>query len=331
MAEIVGIDIAFSSSKVYVWFDDGTVRRGSSVRSDDVPYKYTLPAGKQPNDIVDIAIASDDHCYAWYRDGTVSSGTSDNLAKYRSPYSYKVASGKTPNDIVGIAISQSPAFKDLCHVYYRDGTKYHGSSDKLGASNTKKDYSLAPGMTPNDVVSIGIAPDKKVYAWYQDGTVSAGSSDDLDKFLAPYNYDYFNLLLTGKEIEDILRRDIRDGIAGSCKFYSPDDMYRCPSQSEVQSVINSYRTQNFRYISEVFDCDDFALLLKSEFVKNSYQNGSRKFPSAAGILWGSKLVEGSHAINFYISPEKETYFIEPQNGEVYMPRKKDYGIWWMYY
>ena len=40
-----------------------------------------------------------------------------------------------------------------------------------------------------EIVGIGIAKsDDHVYVWYRDGTVSAGTSKDLDYYRAPYTY-----------------------------------------------------------------------------------------------------------------------------------------------
>ncbi len=190
-SHIVGIGIAHSSSKVYVWFNDGTVRKGSSERLDKSFSIYSLPDEKKPEEIVDIAIAADDHCYAWYKDGTVSAGTSVNLGKYRKPYPYSLPMGKTPSDISAIGIASD----DHCYAWYKDGTVSAGTSDNLGKYRTPYSYSLPKFKNPSNIVSMGIAPDDHCYAWYSDGTVSAGTSNDLDKYRLPYNYNYiFNFI-----------------------------------------------------------------------------------------------------------------------------------------
>ena len=42
------------------------------------------------NKIVGVAIAgSNDHTYVWYKDGTVSSGSTDDLDRYRQVYTFR--------------------------------------------------------------------------------------------------------------------------------------------------------------------------------------------------------------------------------------------------
>ena len=97
-----------------------------------------------------MAIAPDTgHVFTWYRDGTVSSGVSDHLDRHRKIYQYVLPRGKSPSDIVGMAISK-----------------------------IKRRF---PGITYN-------TPTFMTFAWYSDGTVSAGTSDDLKKYRAPYPY-----------------------------------------------------------------------------------------------------------------------------------------------
>ena len=95
---IMGIAIAGSNDRVYVWYENGTVSSGTS-RDFTAHFSQkpcSLPPGKQPYDIRDIAIAGDDHVYVWYIDGTVSSGTSTDLDKYRAPYPYSIPNQVKP-------------------------------------------------------------------------------------------------------------------------------------------------------------------------------------------------------------------------------------------
>lgn len=124
---IVGQVISFSgvvSADIYTQrllerIGRGVVSSGTSWDLDQYRalYRYSLPPGKTPNDIVGMGIAgSNDHVYVWYRDGTVSSGSSRALAQYRKPYRYSLPPGKTPSHIVGIGIAGS---NDRVYVWYR--------------------------------------------------------------------------------------------------------------------------------------------------------------------------------------------------------------------
>jgi len=172
-SDIVGIGIAGSNDRVYIWYKDGTVSSGTSqnLGAYRPPYRYELPEGKTPDDIVGIGIAgSNDRVYVWYRDGTVSSGTSQNLGAYRSPYRYELPEGKAPDDIVGIGIAGS---NDRVYVWYRDGSVSSGTSRQLYAYRQPYRYSLprrqsTEGISPDDIVGVGIAgSNDHVYAWYR--------------------------------------------------------------------------------------------------------------------------------------------------------------------
>ncbi|NEP06717.1 MULTISPECIES: lectin MOA-related protein [Okeania] len=72
-----------------------------------------------------------------------------------------------------------------------------------------------------------------------------------------------------------------------------------------------------------FDCDDFALLLKADFAKNSYQSNNLNHSHAFGILWGNWINNGGHAINWMINEDCKLRLIEPQNDNVFFPNDPD--------
>lgn len=190
--DIVGISIACSNDKVYVWYSNRTLSIGTSEnlgvhQSFLPPHPYALPPGKRPADIIGIGIAKNDHVYAWYSDGTVSSGTSTQLDQYRAPYRYSLAPGKSPADVVGIDIACSD---DHVYVWYRDGSASSGTTDDLDKYRSLYSYSLAPGQTPATVAEIGIAGNDRVYVWYKTFRVSSGTSEDLDKNRSLYSYSF---------------------------------------------------------------------------------------------------------------------------------------------
>jgi hypothetical protein len=218
--DIVGMGIDDTNNLVFAWYADGTVTAGSSrdLSSKREARKYTLPQGKKPSDIVGMGIdGTNNLVFAWYDDGTVSAGSSTDLSAKRSPEEYELPAGKTPRDIVGTAIDGR---NNLCFAWYRDGTVSAGSSRDLGSKRQPDSYALAAGKRPDDVVDIGIdglaeqkllsgladligegvSPNEDdesamtkikslfdevtkslVFVWYQDGTVSAGTSREMAK------------------------------------------------------------------------------------------------------------------------------------------------------
>jgi hypothetical protein len=192
--DIVGATISCSDNRVYAWYARGAFTAGNnpfSIGTTPLLTKYSragsysLPPGKDPEDIVGMGIARTGKVYTWYMDGTVSVGTLNDLDKHESAHAYSLPPGKAPSDIVGIDIACSNS-----HVYawYRDGTVSGGTSTDLDAYRPLYAYALPSGHTPDNVVAFAIARDDHVYAWYDDGTASAGTSYKLDQYRAPYDY-----------------------------------------------------------------------------------------------------------------------------------------------
>ena len=107
-------------------------------------------------------------------------------------------------DIVGMSIACS---NDRVYTWYVGGNVTEGASSVLGAIRPyapPSRYSLPPGKSPRDIVGMGIAGDDHVYVWYRDGTVSSGTSIDLDRFRLPARYS----LAPGKSPSDVVAIDI---------------------------------------------------------------------------------------------------------------------------
>ena len=142
--------------------------------------------------IVGISIAcSNDHVYTWYSDHTVSVGTSENLSAYQAPHQYSLPFGKTPEDIVEIGIASN----DHVYTWYHDSTVSSGTSTDLDKYQPRHPFtqsrlkSIASSSGIAGIVGIDIAcSDDHVYVWYQDGTVTSGTSDDLGKYRDSYRY-----------------------------------------------------------------------------------------------------------------------------------------------
>jgi hypothetical protein len=215
--DIVGIDIAWDTGHTYAWYRDGTVSSGTS---DDLSrhrtrYPYVLPPGYTPADVVGIAhatylqndprpggynqIDAVPAVYVFYRDGKYSAGVSNNVAKYRTPYPYELPPGKRPEDIVGVSYSgrEKITYKTLTDTndmaffaFYADGTVSAGfNAGKLDTFRKPYQYVLPAGVSPRDIVDVGVAPDTRHhFAWYRDGTVSSGVSDHLDRYRKRYSY-----------------------------------------------------------------------------------------------------------------------------------------------
>jgi hypothetical protein len=164
--EIVGMAIAKSDDRVYVWSDDGTVTSG---RSDDLDayrngYAYSVPPGYAYSDIVAVAIAANDRVYAFYDNGRYSIGNSSDLDRYGSGWSYSLPPGKTHADILGMDFLSSGAL----YTWFDDGDYTRGVPGDLDSVGTYS-WSNATGTTRAEVVGVGLAGSNGLaYVWYDD-------------------------------------------------------------------------------------------------------------------------------------------------------------------
>jgi len=94
------------------------------------------------------------------------------------------------------------------------------------------------------------------------------------------------------------------------KLYLADvDYYLCPKQ-DVEEFLAEDPTDQERYVTEVFDCDDFSFRLMGQFHTKPYS------ALAFGIAWSSV-----HAYNVFIDIEGKVWIIEPQTDELIEPNE----------
>jgi len=213
LALTTALFVSIDGSAQTRWVTSGTTEDLSARRQ---PYHFVVPPGKQAEDIVDIAIdGSNNYVFAWFR-GTrgepreVSAGTTEDLDHYRQPYSSRFPEGYTSADVVGIGIDDRGRNGETTYVFFRDCNYAVGTSDDL--HTRLYPYLPAGGRTCNDILSIAMDGDfwrrdgqggesraLVAYAWYNDGTVSAGYMPErndrlwgvtasLSSYRQPYHY-----------------------------------------------------------------------------------------------------------------------------------------------
>jgi len=110
------------------------------------------------------------------------------------------------------------------------------------------------------------------------------------------------------------------------KPYLGDSNYWLPSLREVEDLLLKSWVDQYKWMNEIFDCDDFALIVHAWVVQERYkrrqEEGEKeelKYPWAFGEAWGSKLKGEytSHAINVVITRDKGIYLAEPQDDHIW--------------
>lgn len=111
--------------------------------------------------------------------------------------------------------------------------------------------------------------------------------------------------ITVAEITDVLRQS-----CSRANIYLSDSVYSTTSIDELMSFLKADDTNEYRYVSEYYDCDDFSFRLMGQI--HSVEWGALPF----GIVWLTKENNVNHALNIFIDNEHDMYLIEPQNDVI---------------
>jgi hypothetical protein len=124
-----------------------------------------------------------------------------------------------------------------------------------------------------------------------------------------------------QDIKVIFHTQIGDRLSKSPMIILSDENYVTITTERIQRIYNRSGLIEFKYRDEVSDCDDAALLFKSELIKDANNDWSTRSGYAAGIVYGH--IPTPHAVNWFITPDKVLMFIEPSTGEIFKPKGKD--------
>lgn len=153
--------------RVFTWFKDGTVCAGGPRKLDKYrePYRYHLPNGKTPHNVVGIGIdgtPSNERggmAFYWFDDGTVCAGSSSRADIDRPLYHYGLPDGCSPSRIIGMAISGRDENSGRVFTWMKQDIVASGS----GWSNIESqvDDLIRDKMEDNYVPALSIAVSKE--------------------------------------------------------------------------------------------------------------------------------------------------------------------------
>ncbi len=136
------------------------------------------------------------------------------------------------------------------------------------------------------------------------------------------------LVLTKRELHELIMRQLGPKLNKlDYTVRLSDKNYYLPHREDIKRIIRTNQINRRKWIAEKFDCDDFAMLLKAAVIEDQWRRGKRRYPTAFGLLYGTRLKEGHHAFNIVVTSDKRVQFIEPQNDEMFSPRTDDAGIY----
>ncbi len=229
--DIVGM--AISSQGVVTWYLDGTftIGRPHNLDSHQIPSRFELPAGKDPSDIVAMAIDSRNYTFTWYKNGTRTVGSFAKLDEYEKPKKFKLpkrptnTSRYTPDDIIDVII----AAEDEVITYFSNYMSAKGTSLNLGKYASNIQYQTLYGLPTSTILGIGggvpNTGKSRTYTWYHNGFVSNGNPSNL---------------AAGSENPYILNDEIPFPFSQHLTIYSfKSDLERSPAGASKDSISDS--------------------------------------------------------------------------------------------
>ncbi len=133
--------------------------------------------------------------------------------------------------------------------------------------------------------------------------------------------------IPASDLRTLISRQLGDKLGRNFGLYIADSEYYCPPVADAREIIQNSAVDRHIWVSERFDCDDFAHVLKAHFAEAAYVEGKRRAAHCFGVVWG--MLPGPHAINWMVNDDLKLRFVEPQNDNIFFPRESDKDIWFM--
>lgn len=142
-------------------------------------------------------------------------------------------------------------------------------------------------------------------------------------------------IISRNELRDLVSRELDGRLDENFCLHMADIKYYLSSKDDIDEIINGSKIREMtdsvgNTRGERFDCDDFALLLKARFSYAAYRDTRYpNFPHCFGIVWGMLPFPFPHSLNWYVTVDKELWFVEPQRHKPFKPRPRDKYIHFM--
>lgn len=163
----------------------------------------------------------------------------------------------------------------------------------------------------------------------------ATRKEDMMKICRPKTSAEVKNIISRNELRDLIAQELDGKLEENFCLYMADIRYYLPPKENADAIIHGSKIREMtdsvdNVRGERFDCDDFALLLKARFSYAAYRD--RTYPNFAycfGIVWGLLPSPFGHSLNWYISADRELWFVEPQKHKSFKPRPADKCIYFM--
>ena len=113
----------------------------------------------------------------------------------------------------------------------------------------------------------------------------------------------------------------------SATIFATDAAYLTPTFDDIQTFLQQSTAQDYTYVAERHDCDDYAQILQGELRQYEYylhNNRSWAFGQAFGPLKSD--ATQLHAFNMFIDPSNRLWLVEPQSSQISSVGEFEYAV-----
>lgn len=125
------------------------------------------------------------------------------------------------------------------------------------------------------------------------------------------------LVVKNQDLKALIRRQLANKLTPSSIILLTDEQFTAIDKYRVMDIYQRSGLNSNKFKKEKHDCDDFALLLKAKFIEAVASDHSTAHAYAFGIVMGN--MPTPHAVNWFLTPDMEILFIEPQTGDIMKP------------
>jgi hypothetical protein len=126
--------------------------------------------------------------------------------------------------------------------------------------------------------------------------------------------------LTGADLTQLFKSAWPDATIDSNSFRQADTDYELLDTSRAGVIYADSGLSSYKWIPDVFDCDDFSYVYKAQACRQAYADnqatGNAVVRSyALGVIWG-RSANSAHAVNVFVDYTGSVKVLEPQNGSI---------------
>lgn len=143
----------------------------------------------------------------------------------------------------------------------------------------------------------------------------SNSSHNQDSVSCGHNHSHLYKIDIENKINSI---NTTNGVSIDSIYIVADTIYNSVNKDYIETILKMDSTDGLLYKNEVFDCDEFGLLLLTNMIQISMLC-LHNYRIAFGIITGyDKINQENHLLNFFIDHNLIFWCVEPQTDEIFL-------------